>query len=362
MRRRGVPWRPTKAELLAAEGRRVPDIVAPGLRVLFCGINPGLYSGATGHHFARPGNRFWKALHLAGFTPRELSPFEEDALLAYGLGVTNFVNRATATADRLHADELRRGARRLARKVRRYRPKLVGVVGIDAYRVAFRRRHAKVGPQPETIDDTRLWLLPNTSGLQASYQLAALVAQFRALREAALEAQARGYTPPDRAHEKEAAGPGKALPPGRSSGQGEGMAADVHAERKAREFDFDPFTRLHPEVRKRLVALAREVHVPAGERLIWEKSAASGCYVLAQGALRVVGSPADRTLASLLPPALVGEVGPVRGSPRTASVVAVAPSTVLFISITDLREAMADDPGFASALKEHVERVMRGAR
>lgn len=140
------------------------------------------------------------------------------------------------------------------------------------------------------------------------------------------------------------------------------MAGNADAERKARELDFDPFTRLHPKVRKRLAALAREVRVPAGERLIWEKSAASGCYVLVQGALRVVGSPGDRALASLLPPALVGEVAPVRGSPRTASVVAVAPSTVLFISVTDLREAMADDPGFAGALREHVERVMSGAR
>lgn len=185
-RRRRRPWRPTKAQLAAAEGKGIRNVIAPGLRVLFCGINPSLYSGATGHHFARPGNRFWKVLHRAGLTDREISPFDEDDLLEHRLGITNLVNRATATAAHLRPEELERGARLLARKARRYRPRFVAVVGIDAYRVAFGRRLARAGRQREKIGPSRLWVLPNTSGLQASYQLGALVRHFRALRGAAL--------------------------------------------------------------------------------------------------------------------------------------------------------------------------------
>ncbi|HET8567481.1 MAG TPA: G/U mismatch-specific DNA glycosylase [Candidatus Limnocylindria bacterium] len=181
--RRRAPWRPTRAELAAAYGKGVPDVIAPGLRVLFAGINPGLYTAAIGHHFGRPGNRFWPALHAAGFTDRVLSPFDERELLDRGIGITNVVNKATARADELTPDEFRAGGRALVRKVRRYRPRVLAVVGVGAYRAAFGRPRAAVGPQEETIDGTRIWVLPNPSGLNANYQLAALAGAFRALRE-----------------------------------------------------------------------------------------------------------------------------------------------------------------------------------
>lgn len=175
--------RPTKAEVAAARGRTVPDVIAPGLSVLFCGINPGLYSGATGHHFARPGNRFWPALHAAGFTDRLLRPWEEQILLQHQLGVTNLVAGATASAAELTADQLRKGRQQLARKIRRYRPRCVAVLGIGAYRVAFDHPRAGIGQQPEQLETAALWVLPNPSGLNAHHQLAELVAAFRALRE-----------------------------------------------------------------------------------------------------------------------------------------------------------------------------------
>lgn len=178
------PWRPTRAQIAAAEGARVPDVIGLGLRVLFCGINPGLYSGAVGHHFARPGNRFWRALAASGFTPRVLSAFEEQELLAHGLGITNLVARATATADQLAVEELRRGARSLARKVRRHRPGLVAFLGLGAYRSAFGRPEALCGPQDGRLGGARVWLLPNPSGLNAHYQLPDLRDAFGALREA----------------------------------------------------------------------------------------------------------------------------------------------------------------------------------
>ena len=164
----------------------MPDLIGPGLAVLFCGINPGLWSGAVAHHFARPGNRFWKVLHGAGFTDRVLSPFEEDELLVRGAGVTNLVARATAQAAELSPDELQEGARRLVAKVRRYRPGFVAFVGLGAYRTAFGRPRATVGPLPDGVGGSGAWLLPNPSGLQAHYQLPELTAQFRALREAAV--------------------------------------------------------------------------------------------------------------------------------------------------------------------------------
>ncbi|HWC73485.1 MAG TPA: G/U mismatch-specific DNA glycosylase [Gemmatimonadales bacterium] len=178
------PKRPTRAEVLAAAGRTVPDVIALRLRVLFCGINPGLYSGATGHHFARPGNRFWPALHHAGFTPRILKPWEERELLEYGYGITNLVARATASAAELDKDEYVAGARRLARKVKRYKPAWVAVVGIGAYRMAFGRPKAVIGPQPESIGPAQLWLLPQPSGLNANHQMPDLARAFRALRAA----------------------------------------------------------------------------------------------------------------------------------------------------------------------------------
>jgi double-stranded uracil-DNA glycosylase len=156
-------------------------VIAPGLRVLFCGINPGLYSAATGHHFARPGNRFWPALHAAGFTPRLLQPPEENELLSLGFGLTNLVARATAGADELAPTEFVAGRRRLAAKVRRYRPRTVAFLGLGAYRHAFGRPQATLGPQPESFEGATVWVLPSPSGLNANYQMAALVKLFRSL-------------------------------------------------------------------------------------------------------------------------------------------------------------------------------------
>ncbi|MGY0065970.1 G/U mismatch-specific DNA glycosylase [Streptomyces sp. QTS137] len=163
----------------------MPDVAADGLHVLFCGINPGLMTAATGHHFARPGNRFWPALHRSGFTPRLLVPSEQEELLSYGLGITNVVARATARADELSAEEYREGGRLLALKVARLRPRWLAVLGVTAYRVAFDDRGAKVGPQARTIGDTRVWVLPNPSGLNAHWTPAALAEEFARLREAA---------------------------------------------------------------------------------------------------------------------------------------------------------------------------------
>jgi TDG/mug DNA glycosylase family protein len=164
----------------------VPDLIAPGLAVLFCGINPGLYSAATGHHFARPGNRFWPALRAAGLTDELLRPWEESRLLELGLGITNLVPRATAAADQLTREELRRGRIRLAAKVRRYRPRCVAVLGIGAYRTAFDRPRAVIGLQPEALGASALWVLPNPSGLNANHQLPDLARAFRELRRFAM--------------------------------------------------------------------------------------------------------------------------------------------------------------------------------
>ena len=177
-----TPARPTRADLLAAHGRTLDDLLVPGLDVLFCGINPGLYSGAVGHHFARPGNRFWPALHLAGFTPRRLAAHEETQLLALGCGLTNLVHRATARADELRRDELIEGGRRLEAKLLRFRPRWLAVLGIGAFRTAFDRPQAGVGRQPESIADTPVWVLPSPSGLNAHYRLPELVEEFAKLR------------------------------------------------------------------------------------------------------------------------------------------------------------------------------------
>src|SRR5579862_6621396 len=164
-----VPRRPTKAELLAATTRTVPDVIAPTLRILFSGINPGLYSGAVGHHFARPGNRFWPALHAADLTPRQFAPHEEHLLLSLGYGITNIVARTTATAAELTPPELVRGARTLELKVKRFRPRVLAILGVTAYRAAFDLPDASLGRQTATIDDTAIWVLPNPSGLNAHY-------------------------------------------------------------------------------------------------------------------------------------------------------------------------------------------------
>ncbi|MCW3820051.1 G/U mismatch-specific DNA glycosylase [Micromonospora sp. DR5-3] len=163
----------------------LPDVIAPGLDVLFVGINPGLWSAATGWHFARPGNRFWPALHRGGFTPRQLHPSEQDELPALGLGITNMVARATARADELSAEELVRGAEELAGKVGRYRPRWVAVVGVTAYRIGFARPKAGFGPQPEPLGGARLWVLPNPSGLNAHFTPETLGAAFGELHAAA---------------------------------------------------------------------------------------------------------------------------------------------------------------------------------
>ena len=176
--------RPAPADLAAARDRTIPDVIAPGLRVLFAGINPGLYSAATGYHFARPGNRFWPALHRSGFTARLLRPDEQAELLTAGLGITNVAARATARADELSAAELSDGAEILTGKVIRLRPRWLAVLGVTAYRTAFARKSAAIGPQPETLGQARLWVLPNPSGLNAWFQLDQLAAEFARLREA----------------------------------------------------------------------------------------------------------------------------------------------------------------------------------
>ncbi|WP_067690655.1 G/U mismatch-specific DNA glycosylase [Nocardia jejuensis] len=176
--------RPSRAELVAAQDKTIPDVIGPGLRVLFCGINPGLWSGATGRHFARPGNRFWPVLHRSGFTPRLLRSDDQRELLELGLGITNVAARTTAKAEELTPDELRAGGRALVERVERYQPRVLAVLGIGAYRTAFGRPRTTVGPQPERIGDTALWVLPNPSGLNAHYTLDALASEFRALRDA----------------------------------------------------------------------------------------------------------------------------------------------------------------------------------
>lgn len=186
-----APRRPSREEILASAGKTVPDVIGPGLKVIFCGINPGLYTAAIGHHFGRPGNRFWPALHAAGFTPRRLSPYEERELLDYGYGITNLVMRATAAADELTRQELIEGGQALVEKIRRYRPRFLGVLGLTAYRAAFRYPQARIGLQPERIGaapgypGAQVWVLPNPSGLNAHYQLADLARLFSALRKAA---------------------------------------------------------------------------------------------------------------------------------------------------------------------------------
>jgi TDG/mug DNA glycosylase family protein len=175
--------KPTRADLLASSKKTLRDLIAPDLRVLFCGINPGLYSAATGHHFARPGNRFWPTLFAAGFTDRLLMPSEEAELLSRGYGITNVVRRASATADELASEELVRGGPRLRAKVRRYRPRYLAMLGIGAYRVAFRQPKAQLGPQSELIGETTVWVLPSPSGLNAHYQAGDLARLFRELRE-----------------------------------------------------------------------------------------------------------------------------------------------------------------------------------
>ncbi len=173
--------KPTPEEIRAAIGKTIPDIIAPDLDVLFCGINPSLYSAAVGHHFARPGNRFWPTLHGAGFTERLLTPFEDGDLLQFGYGLTNIAERATARADQLDVQELLTGQRQLAAKVQHYRPRFLAVLGISAYRTAFNRPKAVMGQQDKSLHGAIIWVLPNPSGLNAHYQLEALKRVYREL-------------------------------------------------------------------------------------------------------------------------------------------------------------------------------------
>jgi len=173
-------------DLEAARNRTIPDVLPePGapFRVLFCGINPGLYSAATGWHFARPGNRFWPALHLSGFTPRRLAPSEQDLLPGFGLGITNLVARATAQASELTAAELRAGREHLAALAGRYRPRIVAIAGVTAYRTAFGLPHARTGPQPDSLGPAAVWVVPNPSGLNAHTSVPLLAEELRKLRE-----------------------------------------------------------------------------------------------------------------------------------------------------------------------------------
>jgi TDG/mug DNA glycosylase family protein len=178
--------RPSRAALEAAEGREVPDLIAPGLRLLFCGINPSLYSAVVGHHFARPGNRFWPTLEGAGFTERLLRPSEERELLERGIGITNVFPRASASADSLSRDEYRFGEARLRRKLTRYRPQVIAFLGLGAYRIVAGEPNAAVGRQPRTFAGVSAWALPNPSGLNAHYQLPELIECYRALARAVL--------------------------------------------------------------------------------------------------------------------------------------------------------------------------------
>lgn len=175
--------RPSPAEIRAAAGKTVADVIAPGLKILFVGINPGLYTAAIGHHFGRPGNRFWPTLYAAGFTERLLSPYEERELLRWGYGITNLVLRATAGANELSPAELIEGGQRLVEKIRTYRPKTLAVLGVSAYRTAFRQPKAVIGSQPEPLEGIPVWVLPNPSGLNAHYQLADLARLFRELKQ-----------------------------------------------------------------------------------------------------------------------------------------------------------------------------------
>ncbi|MCU0527578.1 MAG: G/U mismatch-specific DNA glycosylase [Elainella sp. Prado103] len=178
--------KPTKAEIQAAVNSTVPDIIAPNLTILFCGINPSLYSAVVGHHFARPGNRFWKTLYGAGFTDRLYHPAEDRSLLQLGYGITNLVDRATARADELAETELLQGRQALLAKIEQYQPQVLAILGVSAYRTAFMRPKAQVGLQAHTLGQAQLWILPNPSGLNAHYQLADLNRVYEDLRLALL--------------------------------------------------------------------------------------------------------------------------------------------------------------------------------
>jgi TDG/mug DNA glycosylase family protein len=177
-------FKPTKEDLRDATNRTMEDLIDYNLKVLFCGINPGIWSGATGFHFAKPGNRFWKALHLGGFSERILHPSEEHELLENGYGITSFCKRTTATAAELSNEEIVEGGKLLVKKIEKFKPQYLAVLGIGAYRTAFNRPKAKLGLQEEKTGKTKIWLLPNPSGLNAHYQINDLAKLFCELRQA----------------------------------------------------------------------------------------------------------------------------------------------------------------------------------
>lgn len=178
-----APAKPTKQDLQSAAGKTLCDVIGPGLRVLFCGINPGLYSGYQGYHFARPGNRFWPALHAAGFTGEQLVPARQEELLDIGCGLTNLVERASASAGELSRAELAAGAQRLQAKIELLRPRSVAILGIGAYRKAFDQPDATLGRQLPGLGPAPLWVLPNPSGVNAHFPPAKLAKVFREFRQ-----------------------------------------------------------------------------------------------------------------------------------------------------------------------------------
>ncbi|HEX3356742.1 MAG TPA: G/U mismatch-specific DNA glycosylase [Tepidisphaeraceae bacterium] len=178
-----IPFKPTKEQLAAAVNKTTPDLIGPNLKVLFVGINPGLYSAATGRHFARPGNRFWPALRDGGFTNGLMSPFDSHELLQHGYGITNICRRATVAADELTRDELIHGAKLLVRKIKRFKPRIVAILGVGSYRTAFNRPKAQVGKQDETIGESIVWVLPNPSGLNAHFIPSKLAIIFQELKK-----------------------------------------------------------------------------------------------------------------------------------------------------------------------------------
>lgn len=178
-----MAYKPTKEELAAAVGKTVPDVIAPNLKVLFCGINPSVYTAVVKHNFARPGNRFWPTLSAAGFTPRQFLPEEQQELLSLGFGITNVVDRATVAAADLSKEELRQGGEQLVQKVHQYKPQVLALLGISVYQAAFGEKGSGVGLQELMIGGTQVWVLPNPSGLNFHFPLKRLVEVYRELRE-----------------------------------------------------------------------------------------------------------------------------------------------------------------------------------
>lgn len=175
-------WKPTKEQIAQSVNKQISDVIAPGIKLLFCGINPGLYTGAIEKHFGRPGNRFWPALFAGGITPRLYSPFEQHLLLLDNMGITNLVNRATARADEVEETELQKGAEVLSEKIAKYKPVAVAILGITTYRTAFKKPKAKLGIQEDVISGAKIWVLPNPSGLNAHFQIKELGLLFAQLK------------------------------------------------------------------------------------------------------------------------------------------------------------------------------------